>query len=145
MVDRSFGEQVQGQKYLDREGAYLICIQDKMAAVVKTPRGYFLLGGGLYKGESHIECIKREILEEIGFSCEVGKYVCSADTYGLHERLGYFHPIQYYYSGKLGMQTRMPVEKDHSLEWISINDIENKMYVKSQGWAVKYLSDRYNK
>lgn len=49
-------------KYLDRKGAYLIPFQNNQVGVVKTPKGYFLLGGGLEKGEYDTDCIKRECL-----------------------------------------------------------------------------------
>ena len=50
--------------YMDREGVYLVPAKDGKVGVVKTSKGYFLLGGGLDSGESHEECIKRECLEE---------------------------------------------------------------------------------
>ena len=39
--------------YSDREGAYIIVIKENRIGVIKTPKGYFLLGGGIDKGESH--------------------------------------------------------------------------------------------
>ena len=44
-------------EYTDREGAYLILVRDNQVGVVKTPKGFFLLGGGVENDESHIECI----------------------------------------------------------------------------------------
>ena len=43
--------------YFDREGAYLIPIHSNQVGVIQTPKGYFLLGGGLGKGENHITCL----------------------------------------------------------------------------------------
>ena len=43
--------------YIDRIGAYLIPSKEGKIGVVKTPKGYFLLGGGLDSGENHEECI----------------------------------------------------------------------------------------
>ena len=54
----------QEANYIDREGVYLVPAREGKVGVVKTPKGYFLLGGGLDSGESHEECIKRECLEE---------------------------------------------------------------------------------
>ncbi len=143
MIDKSFGRQIKEQKYIDREGAYLICIENNTVAVVKTPKGFFLPGGGIDCGESHIECIQRELLEETGFLCEIDRYICSAEEYLHHEKLGYFHPIQNYYIGKLTEQAMQPVETDHLLEWLPVCDIENKMYLKSQGWAIKYSAVKF--
>ena len=46
--------------YADRPGAYLIPIRNGHVGVVQTPKGYFLLGGGLEGNESHVSCIQRE-------------------------------------------------------------------------------------
>ncbi len=54
------------KQWRDRDGAYLIPMKDDKIGVVKTSKGYFLLGGGLDSGESHEECITRECLEEAG-------------------------------------------------------------------------------
>lgn len=53
--------------YEDREGAYLIPVEDNKIGVIKTPKGYFFLGGGLENNESHRACIERECLEEAGY------------------------------------------------------------------------------
>lgn len=143
MIDKSFGRKIMEHKYTDREGAYLICVENNAVAVVKTPKGFFLPGGGIDCGESHIECIERELLEETGFLCEIDKYICSAEEYLYHEKFRYFHPIQNYYCGKLTEQIVQPVETDHQLEWLPVRDIESKMYLKSQGWAIKYLTENF--
>ena len=46
--------------YIDRVGAYLIPVKEGKVGVVRTTKGYFLLGGGVDSGESHEECIRRE-------------------------------------------------------------------------------------
>ncbi|MFQ9514934.1 MAG: NUDIX domain-containing protein [Eubacterium sp.] len=136
-MDKTFGEKVQGVKYFDRTGAYLVVIEDNKTAVVKTHRGYFLLGGGIEKDENHIECIKRECLEEAGYEIRVENYIGSAEMYSNHERIGYFHPIQYYYRGHLEKHVTEQIEEDHKLKWISIDEAEKKMYVPGQLWAIK--------
>ena len=45
--------------YIDKAGVYLVPVKDGRVGVVKTSKGYFLLGGGLDSGESHEECIER--------------------------------------------------------------------------------------
>ena len=131
----------ENKKYLDREGAYLIPYRENKIAVVLTPKGYFLLGGGLENGESHLECIKRECLEESGCSCIIESKLCSAETYCKHETIGYFHPIQTYYIGELGEMETKPTEKDHALCWVEYNKLKGKMFSKMQNWALEQLSN----
>ena len=137
MIDKTFGEKFDGKTYHDRKGAYLICIKGDMAAVVKTPKGYFLIGGGIEENETHAECIKRETIEEIGFSSNINGYLASAEEYRIHKQWGYFHPIQFYYYGEIIEKILEPLETDHELKWISTENIEEKMYVKAQAWAIK--------
>ena len=64
-------------EYLDREGAYLIPCRNNQVGVVQTPKGYFFLGGGLENGESHLDCIERECIEEVGYFPRVEGRLCS--------------------------------------------------------------------
>ena len=127
-------------EYLDREGAYLIPYYNNQVGVVKTPKGYFFLGGGLESGESHLDCIKRECLEETGYLACVDGKLCSAESYIKHQTIGYFHPIQTYYFGKLLDKVATPIETDHILCWIEYKELNGKMFVEMQNWALEQLS-----
>lgn len=72
-------------------------------------------------------------------------HICSTEEYWIHKELGYFHPIQYYYCGELLEKVAEQKETDHKLEWISIDNIENKMHIKAQGWAIKYFLENHNR
>ena len=70
-MDKTFGTKDPQLNYFDRAGAYLIDIKEGKLACVRTPKGYFLLGGGIEAGESHLDCIYRECLEEAGLAVTV--------------------------------------------------------------------------
>ena len=91
-IHKVFGMK-ENANYIDREGVYLVPMKEGKIGVVKTSKGYFLLGGGLDNGESHEECIKRECLEEAGYTVSVDSKVCSAEMYYEHPTIGYFHPL----------------------------------------------------
>ncbi len=122
--------------YLDREGAYLIPIKDSKIGVVQTPKGYFLLGGGIDKGESHEEAIRRECLEEAGYTVNIKQKLCSAETYTKHPNIGYFHPIQTYYIGELIEKVQEPIESDHKFMWVEYEQLKGKMFEEMQNWAI---------
>jgi 8-oxo-dGTP diphosphatase len=126
----------------DRIGAYIIPVKGNEVGVVETPKGYFLLGGGLDANETDFQCIKRECLEESGYEVEIGEKVGSAETYMLHPTIGYFHPIQSYYVGKLLDKVKEPVEPDHVFKFVKFEDIENKMYLEMQRWAIEQAMAR---
>ncbi len=143
IIFKTFGTKHKDVSYYDRIGAYLICIEDNRLAVIRDPQGYFLPGGGIDDNESLEECLKRECIEETGFFVHLDKHICSADMYVLHPKVGYFHPIQHYYCGKLIEKVCVPTEKDHNFEWIAIDDVENKMHLEIQSWAVKHYIDNH--
>lgn len=123
--------------YLDREGAYIIPIKNNNIGVIKTPKGYFLLGGGIDKGESHEEAIRRECLEEAGYTVNIKQNLCSAEAYSKHPKIGYFHPIQTYYIGELLEKTQEPIESDHEFVWIEYETLKGKMFAEMQNWAIE--------
>lgn len=138
-MHKIFGEK-KNVEYEDRIGAYLIPFKENKVAVVKTSKGYFLLGGGIEEDESNEECIIRECLEESGYDVRIDKYICSAETYGNHysnnPHIEYFHPIQYYYLGEIMEQKQLPLEEDHCLIWVRYEELRGKLFVEMQNWAL---------
>jgi len=135
-MHRTFGEK-ENVSYVDREGAYLIPIRGRTIGVVKTEKGYFLLGGGLDHGESPEQAIMRECLEETGYTVKIKRKLCTAETYTTHPKLGYFHPIQTYYVGDLTEKVSEPTESNHELLWIDYEDAIEKMFAEMQSWAIE--------
>ena len=124
-------------EYLDREGAYFIPCYNNQIGVVQTPKGYFFLGGGLENGESHLDCIERECIEEVGYSPRVEGRLCSAEAYIKHPTMGFFHPIQTYYSGELIDKAAVPTETDHIFCWMEYGKLQGKMFLEMQNWALE--------
>ena len=127
-------------EYLDREGVYIIPFHHNKVGVVQTPKGYYFLGGGLENGESHLDCIKRECIEEAGCAPSVEGRLCSAEAYIKHPTIGYFHPIQTYYYGTLLDRKFTPTEADHVLCWVEYAQLKGNMFAEMQNWALEQLS-----
>lgn len=139
MLEKTFGKKIDTKKYLNRIGAYAIIIDEYDRVVtVKTKKGNFLIGGGLDDLESHESCIIRESLEETGFSVKVKELICKTDTYCYIDSSNtYFHPISYFYLTEIQSKVQKPIENDHKFEWINKSDIDAKMYLEHQVWAIK--------
>ena len=135
-MHRIFGTN-EGVEYVHRKGAYLIPIKDDRIGVIQTPKGLFLLGGGIENGETDTLCIMRECMEETGYSVLISKEVCSAETYVKHPEIGYFHPIQIYYLGELVELKQPPAESDHILVWMNYSNLKGKMSLEMQNWALE--------
>lgn len=133
---RVFGARQPVLAYFDRPGAYLIAVRGGKVAVIQTKKGLFLPGGGLDAAESDKACIMREALEETGCTAAVGAFLCSAETYTVHEKNGPFHPIQSYYTGALGEQTCAPSEPGRRLLWLPPAEACGRLCPEMQNWAL---------
>ena len=140
-MHRIFGI-MENAEYINREGAYLIPVHNNKIGVIKNDKGYFLLGGGLDRNESHEDCIKRECIEETGYTAAIKEKICSAETYTTHPKLGYFHPVQSYYIGELKEKVSEPIETDHILNWVKYDDIKGKMFAEMQNWALEQCAEK---
>jgi 8-oxo-dGTP diphosphatase len=77
-----FGERIKGISYIPRPGAYAI-IQDgsNAIALVRTPQGYLLPGGGVEPTEDFEVALQREIMEELGYESRIEEKLCTAIQY----------------------------------------------------------------
>ena len=132
-------------EYFSRKGAYLIPVVNGRIAVAKTPKGYFLLGGGIEPGEDEIESIIRECMEEVGCSANVDRLLCTAEAFDVHPRKGFFHPVQSYYLGSISEPIAEPLEKDHELQWLEYDFLRGRMFSQMQNWAIDMAWEEYNK
>lgn len=128
--------------YLNRKGAYVIPFHEGKIAVIRTPKGYFFIGGGLLEMECDSDCILRECIEETGYGVEVQQKICSAETFTFHPQLGYFHPIQTYYCGLLTEKKAEPIETDHSMVWGAPAQLQGKMFSEMQNWALSVFAQQ---
>jgi 8-oxo-dGTP pyrophosphatase MutT (NUDIX family) len=78
--NREFGESVAGAYYVDRPGGYAVIFNVAgEVAVVSTPQGLFLPGGGQDRSETSRQAAVREANEECGLSIRLGKRLGAAD------------------------------------------------------------------
>lgn len=138
MQIKEFGEIIDGEEYRDREAVYGLLYNDSgQIGIIKTPRGYFLPGGGIEKSESHQICIQREFLEETGCGIEVGEYVGCGILYGFVKRLEtYLKMIGHFYKVRLSGEEQEKKENDHEMIWMDICEAEKSMLLEHQSWAI---------
>ncbi|MHC5268178.1 NUDIX hydrolase [Enterococcus sp. LJL98] len=136
-----FGEKQPNCQYKGRYGAYVVVPQKdhKKMILVQAPNGaYFLPGGGIEAGETHLEAIHREMLEELGFEVTIGSYFGEAVEYfySRHRKTHYYHP-GYFYEVTDWKSVAAPTETTNQLVWVT--PIEAKKLLKrgSHRWAVE--------
>lgn len=136
-MHRIFGEKIAGAVYYNRPGAYLVDYRAGSLAVVRNSRGMYLPGGGIKPRESREEALRRECLEETGRSVKLQCYLGCGESFLIHKKIGYYHPIQHYYIGTLGKMLVEPTEKGERFYFLPWAEAKTKLKLDSQIWAVE--------
>jgi 8-oxo-dGTP diphosphatase len=135
-----FGRRIEGISYTNRPSVYAVIMKRDVdaVAVVKTPIGYFLPGGGVENDESHEDCLLRECLEELGSRVSVGDYIGRAGQYYYSKNQDeYLISDGYFYFATIEKTLHAPLEEDHELIWVMKNEVSTRMSSEQQIWAVR--------
>lgn len=136
---KQFGEKIEGVVYIDRPGAYAILVnsEDKLA-VIRTPTGFFLPGGGVEDREDLTEALHRELIEETGLTVTILRQigVASQFIYSAEEKKG-FNKIGTFFLAKIIGEKSTAIEADHELLWLSKYEASEKLKHEYQRWAVQ--------
>jgi 8-oxo-dGTP diphosphatase len=116
---RTLGHPSPGLTYLDRPGAYGICIAAGRVAVCRTPTDLWLPGGGIEPGESPEDALERELREELGRTGVRLSWLGQAAQYVDHPIDGPIRSIGWFWSLRLGPVVCAPTEDDHTLRFVS--------------------------
>ena len=132
-----FGEKKENVKYMSRPGVYIIFFNPKdEIGVIKTPKGLFLPGGGKNKNESDEECLKREMIEELGWKIKIGDLIGRNIQY-LNLNRKFLKLESNFYLGESFLKVSEPEEEDHLLKWLSFDHFIENLHSEHQKWAVK--------
>ncbi|HAQ41723.1 MAG TPA: DNA mismatch repair protein MutT [Clostridiales bacterium] len=132
----TFGEKLKNITYFERKAVYGIVFDEGKVAAVKTPKGYFLPGGGIEKNENHTQCLEREFMEEAGYEIEVGRYIGRSSLYHRSKSKRYIYAIGFFYYASLKDKINDGIEDDHELIWMDPKECISSLALEHQSWAV---------
>ena len=140
MSNPTFGEKLDNVDYKARYGVYAIIpnVTKDQIILVQAPNGsWFLPGGEIEAGEDHFSALKRELIEELGFSAELGYYYGQADEYFYsRHRDTYFYNPAYLYEVTHYEKIGAPLEDFNHLAWFPVDEAIVKLKRASHKWGV---------
>jgi 8-oxo-dGTP diphosphatase len=138
-----FGTRIEGCAYVRRPSAYALVRNTASEwALVRTPSGCFLPGGGMEPAETPQQTVKRESREECGFVLNPGCVMARAIQFVYSsEEKQYFEKVCEFVEAEL-IALVAPAEDDHELLWLDLEQALKSLSHESHRWAVARASGR---
>ncbi len=120
-----------------RTGAFILK-DDKMLFVKSKIGGYFyMIGGGVNLGETSVDCIEREVLEETGIKAKVERLAVVTENFFKAEggKIAGLdcHTIEFYFLVNVidASEVFSKTDDGEELVWIPIEEIRNSFFKPS--------------
>jgi 8-oxo-dGTP diphosphatase len=125
-----------------RTGIYGVVTDiDGKILIVKNKLGKFLPGGGVQDGETHEETLRREFLEETGYSINIKRKLETLSWY-IDTPVEYFKQVfntGIFYEVELKKRVSLELEANHEIMFVD-GEAATDMYSDGQTWIIyKYV------
>jgi 8-oxo-dGTP diphosphatase len=133
-----FGVREPGQKYTVRPSAYGIVERSGSLALVRTPEGVYLPGGGIEAGETPEEAMVREAFEECGLHVRPGAWRERAVQFAWAQpERKFFEKECVFLDANVERESPSGTEPDHELFWVPPHEAAGALTHEAHGWAVR--------
>lgn len=127
-----------------RETCFGICYIDGMFYLTQKKGEIYLAGGGIEKGENHIECLKREFLEEIGCNIENISELCTIDCFWITRNNKHMESLTHIYNVNISEKVEKPSEVESNLIKLNQNEAKKALELPYQKKALEIFINNLN-
>lgn len=127
-----------GLHYRDRPGAYGILLRGGEVLLAEQAGELLLPGGGIDPGESPVQALHREVIEETGWRIGPARRVgVFARHCWLIEEKWFARKIQHIYLARPIRPLGPPLEPDHTPVWMRAADAPDRLAVEGEAMALE--------
>lgn len=141
----TIGEKLENMKYDFRETCFGICFQDGKMLLVKKNDQFSFIGGGVERGETREECLKREFIEESGYELLNIKPFVTIDCFWLAGGKWPLESLANFYIVEIGQKVCEPIEEGHIAQRVILENVENLLPLPYQNKALELFCEKYKK
>lgn len=141
------GDKDNNIEYKKRPGAYAIIVrrEDSKIGIVTDGIDYFFLGGGIENGETSMQALERELIEESGYLIKNVKYLNEIGQFLHSKEKGFLNVQAYVYVAEFDKKIKNPIEKDHKVLWVDPEEYVGKLYREWQRCILQDFIKRRSK
>lgn len=122
-----------------RPAIYAVIIRDDMVLLMQVKDKFWLPGGGIERGENHMDALQREVMEETGITVRPVKLLnVYSSMYRSFDGDANYHCIQIYYVCEIvdaGHNVSFTSEEQKYLKpgvWVKISELNNYPYAGTE-------------
>ena len=135
------GAKEEGISYTPRRCSYVIIeAEDKIVLANAEDKYYIMLGGGI-EDDDYLEGLKREVIEEAGYTMKNIKLFDQIRSYINSSSKGYIEIIANFYIASFDEKVAEPIELDHTLVYAELTEYQGRLHREFQN----YILDNYIK
>jgi 8-oxo-dGTP diphosphatase len=125
MIKIVIGEKFENQKFEFRETCFGIYEKDGKMLLVNKKNQFSFVGGGIDEGETKEECLKREFLEESGYTITKIEPLCIVDCFWLAGGQWPMESLVNFFVVNIDEKNvKEEIEDDHTPAFVDINEVK---------------------
>ena len=133
-----FGQRPENVTVHQRSCVYGVALDTREWVLVARFKGRLVLpGGGIDPGESELEALERETLEETGYQVEIGALIGRARQWVNRVETGKFRDkMSAFYRLDAARRLGPPTDPRHEAMWLPSDQVVGELSYESHRWAV---------